>query len=207
MRTSAADKKRRQQKLAVVGVVLLALVLFIQVPRTLKMINPGKAQESASPASEQAPAGPVPVVALTDTEPAPSKLSAGSRKDPFAARANPLGDPIVKTRQLGFRLVPDTQTAPTAKAGTASPRGQWVVVLRSVPVAEGHASAASAADAFRKLGLGNAGVFMSSKYPALRKGYFVVHGGRFTTRLSAWAALLAARRAGAPSPYVRSLGA
>ena len=212
---STADKKRRQQKIAIVGAVLLVAVLAIQVPRTLKMIKgtaaPAPAPAAVAPSDATPAVTPGPVVQLTDTEPARTTLPRGKgfrRKDPFAARpSGAKGDRTEKRKgDPGFRLVAHV----TASADTpvrARGGARFVVVLRSLPVRSGRAAALRAAADFRRRGVASAGVLLSTKYGSLRRGYYVVHAGSFPNRLAALESLLAARAAGADNPYVRPLKA
>jgi hypothetical protein len=214
MARKPADKQRRQQRIAIGGAVLLAVVLVIQVPRTLKMLKPDAgaptaSAESSSSSAAPAPAPAAPVVRLAETEQAPKPLPRGGdfgRKDPFARRpAESTGSADAGRKgEPGFRLV-----AGSARVADSVPsrRGAYVVVLRSLPVDGGRGAALRAAAAFRARGLTGAGVLVSSKYGSLNKGYYVVHAGRFASRLAALEALLRARRVGAQDPYVRPLQA
>ena len=106
----AAAKRRKQKTFAIVGAVVLALLLFIQVPRTMKMLDSG-AEEAAPPPppaqTEQPAAGssgsagagaqtpsPAPAATATaelvdsDVEPEPDEgdlatFERFSSKDPF----------------------------------------------------------------------------------------------------------------------------
>jgi len=84
-----AAKERKQKKIAAVGGVLLVIVLFVQVPRMLKMMDSG-AEELAVAAPSAAPAtAPAPVAAAPTAE-AEGVVSASlisfsrfASKDPF----------------------------------------------------------------------------------------------------------------------------
>jgi hypothetical protein len=84
-----AAKERKQKKIAAVGGVLLVIVLFVQVPRMLKMMDSG-AEEPAVAAPSPAPAtAPAPVAAAPMPE-AEGVVSASlisfsrfASKDPF----------------------------------------------------------------------------------------------------------------------------
>jgi hypothetical protein len=65
-----AAKERKQKKIAAVGGVLLVIVLFVQVPRMLKMMD-GGAEEPAVAAPSPAPA----------TAPAPAPVGAGPTRE------------------------------------------------------------------------------------------------------------------------------
>jgi hypothetical protein len=215
MAAATVNKKRRQQKMAIGGALLLVALLAIQVPRTMKMLKgaastPVASAPGASEPASAAEAAPVPVVQLTDTEPKTSKLPRGDefgRKDPFAARTGSEGTfgATAAQGEPGFRLV--ASAAPADVATPAATGGTYTVVLRSVPLKDGRGVAAAAAAKFRRQGISGAGVLVSSRYASLQKGYFVVHGGRFDSRLAALQMLLKARRAGADNPYVRPLKA
>jgi hypothetical protein len=159
------------------------------------------ASTSAAPAIPAAP-----VVPLTDTEAPRAALPRGrdfGRKDPFAVRSAALDATSgVRKSDAGFRLV---ATAGSIAVPGSTTDGSFVVVLRSVPVAAGRPVALRAAAEFRRRGLTNAGVLLSARYGSLRTGYYVVHAGRFSSRLAAWTTLLRARTAGADAPYVRPL--
>jgi hypothetical protein len=90
-----AAKERKQKKIVAVGGVLLVIILFVQVPRTLKMMN-----GDAEPAAAAAPSAPSPGAVGTTTPtpvgseplPAPEKgvvtatlvsFSRFASKDPF----------------------------------------------------------------------------------------------------------------------------
>jgi len=62
-----AAKERKQKKIAAVGGVLLVIVLFVQVPRTLEMMNGGEEPVAAAPAT---PAAPTPTATPGSPEPA-----------------------------------------------------------------------------------------------------------------------------------------
>jgi hypothetical protein len=84
-----AAKERKQKKIAAVGGVLLVIVLFVQVPRMLKMMDSG-AEEPAVAAPSAAPAtAPAPVAAapMPEAEGVVSgsliSFSRFASKDPF----------------------------------------------------------------------------------------------------------------------------
>jgi hypothetical protein len=101
----AKAKAQRQKKIAIGGAVLLAVVLVIQVPRTLKMLNshakPPVVQTMAAPTPSTAAAAGVATIPPTSAAPAqlvsavqpivdPGQLRAFNlfaSKDPFAPQA------------------------------------------------------------------------------------------------------------------------
>lgn len=77
-------KARKQKRIAVAGAIGLVVLLVVQVPRTLRMLDSGEAAQAAEPAAEAA--APAPAEAPATEEPAAQTLvSFGrfERKDPF----------------------------------------------------------------------------------------------------------------------------
>jgi hypothetical protein len=68
-----AAKERRKKYFAIGGSIVLAAVLVIQVPRTMKMLN-GPADENAAAASESAPTAPDTAGAVPEAVAAPTGL-------------------------------------------------------------------------------------------------------------------------------------
>jgi hypothetical protein len=81
------------------------------------------------------------------------------------------------------------------------PSGYYTVVLASLPVSSGKASARQKALEAVNAGLGDVGVLRSSDYSSLHPGYYVVFSGVFKSQSAAAARLSAARSAGFSSPY------
>jgi hypothetical protein len=90
-----AAKERKQKKIAAVGGVLLVIVLFVQVPRMMRMMNSGEETASAATPSSPAPAvdGTTPAPSSTAAVPSPAtetvttaslvSFSRFASKDPF----------------------------------------------------------------------------------------------------------------------------
>ena len=130
-----AAKERKQKKIVAVGGGLLVIVLFVQVPRTLKMMN-----GDAEPAVAAAPSAPSPAPVATPTPapvgseplPAPAEgvvtatlvsFSRFASKDPFVQQikgkqgAGSEGSPVVD---------PPTDTSPPGEGaiGGSEPDGE-----------------------------------------------------------------------------------
>ena len=87
-------------------------------------------------------------------------------------------------------------TAPGNKKTPPTPAGTWPTgtsgytdVLASISVSAGRAVAESRARAARIAGLPRVGILISSRYPSLRSGYYVVFSGVYPTATQAAAAL------------------
>jgi hypothetical protein len=105
---------------------------------------------------------------------------------------------------------PTTASTPTTTTPAPHPpvSGTWppgksgyTVVLESIPLASGRASAAARARAARQAGLPRVGVLDSSGYPSLHPGYFVVFSGVYASSAQAGAAVPTARANGFPDAY------
>ncbi len=87
-------------------------------------------------------------------------------------------------------------TAPGSKKTPPTSAGAWPAgtsgytdVLASISVSAGRAFAETRARAAAAAGLPRVGVLLSSRYPSLRSGYFVVFSGVYPTATQAAAAL------------------
>ena len=96
----AAAKKRKQKILLIVGALVLGVLLFIQVPRTMKMLDPG-AEEAAPPPPAQT------------EQPAAGSAGAPGADAETPAAASPLA---ASTGAAGAKLV-DTDAAPEPDEG------------------------------------------------------------------------------------------
>jgi hypothetical protein len=94
-----AAKERKQKKIVAVGGVLLVIILFVQVPRTLKMMNGDAEPAAAAAPSPAAPAAGTPApTPLPSASPAPDptvataslvSFSRFASKDPFVQQVKP----------------------------------------------------------------------------------------------------------------------
>ncbi|MEP6812974.1 MAG: hypothetical protein ABI990_08295 [Actinomycetota bacterium] len=213
-REAATRAKRRRSKALVIGLgVVLAALLAFQLPKTLKLLN-GSSSSAATPPSTATPSA---------TRSAAKKVPAilrgtGSGTDPFAARALPDLDPRVglgggrdpfATQLAAAPAVSVTAPALPKRLVIGTPGAHkrvthgWIVILASIPVQRGHASAA--AFARRIHGLGALSILNSSNRRPLRGGYWVVYAGP-VKRLTAVSLLAAAvHAAGYTSAYIREL--
>ncbi|MFN2469675.1 MAG: hypothetical protein ABR583_01545 [Gaiellaceae bacterium] len=130
-------RQARQKKMIIGGAVLLAIVLVIQVPRTMKMLSGSSTPASAAPTPAAVPTPIVP--AATATPSAPPAVEAGklasldrfSSKDPFAEQISasvasaPAAEPAAQADEGGNEAAPAGSTQPTAfQIGSASKPGK-----------------------------------------------------------------------------------
>ena len=166
------------------------------------------------------------VVALVATAVAAATSSSGSGTTIVAIEPNVAVGPgtnaaaVTVRRTLPAAPKPAVTTGPLPKAPGApstearvppAPVGltAWPVsgsaytdVLESVPLASGRTIAVARARAAKAAGLPQAGVLVSSGYPSLHPGYYVVFSGIYGTSQAASAALAAARGKGFSGAYV-----
>jgi SPOR domain len=92
-------------------------------------------------------------------------------------------------------------TGPTKKANTAGGLISWpstngyTIVLASLPLSGGVAPARARARAALRAGLRHVGILVSSTYPSLQPGYYMVFSGVYASEEEAQADLTAARDA------------
>ncbi len=103
------------------------------------------------------------------------------------------------------------RTSGSSKPGKAQRRliawpatGGYTIVLASVPLSVGAAAARAKALAALRAGLSQVGVLVSSSYPSLQPGYYVVFSGVYPTLEDAQSSLQAAK-ASFPSAYARPI--
>ena len=99
-------------------------------------------------------------------------------------------------------------TAPGSKKAPPTAAGDWPAatsgytnVLASIPVSAGRAVAEGRARAAAAAGLPRVGVLVSSRYPSLRGGYYVVFSGVYPTATQAVPGLAVAHARGFPDAY------
>jgi len=97
-----------------------------------------------------------------------------------------------------------TTPAPTAGGLAAWPgvKTAYTDVLESIPYSSGRTIAEARARQAHAAHLPNAGILVSSAYPSLHPGYYIVFSGVYRTPSAAAAALAAARAKGFPDAYV-----
>jgi hypothetical protein len=219
---AAAAKQRRERIMLVVGVILLAGLLTLEGPKTLRKLH------SSSPAP--APVATTPQQAGTTiptTHPVDLRaLRNLAAKDPFAAQivAGTAGSaprvtlalsPPIRTTYFVAKdpFVPQQLTTATAAAPAVGPKtpgtattGNFVVIVISVPLAQGPAGANKAAERARARGVRNVHVVFSSEYPTLRRGFYAVYSGPYPTLAQTLSALRSIRGRGYVSAFTRRLG-
>jgi hypothetical protein len=216
----AAAKERRKKILAFVGLGLLLVVLAIQVPKTLRMLQSESplattsvgqttvstpSQSSAGTASRKRPRflrttrpdDPFAARRVVDGETRPG--SVGGRRDPFqqpsAATTRPAAPPPPRVPQ---RIIVGTP-------GTRAPRVGYTVVLASIPTSNSRASAVRFARTARARGVQNVGVLRSSTRNRLRAGYWVVYSGMYRNAAGAQRAASRVHARGYRTAYLRQL--
>ena len=128
-------------------------------------------------------------------------------------------DPFVQ--QLTFSDTPTTSTStststPTAtpgpatdKTATATPTGEsggnYIVMVASIPISDGRATARAAAATARSQGVPSVKIVDSSGYPTLRTGFYAVYSGPYPTLAELLPALEQVRGKGYASAYTRRL--
>jgi hypothetical protein len=207
----AAAKQRRQQKIAIVGFVLLVIVGAYEVPKLIS-----RASHSSTPAPLATPTPPPvirtlpkafrgPVTAdpfvvrslqVGDSEVAP----AGPGRDPFASP----GEAPVAAPPVATELLPQTIVIGTAGGNRVAVHG-WIVILASIPTREGQSSALSFARTARQRGIGSVSVLNSSNRRPLRGGYWVVYTGPYPTLSAVTQRASSVHGSGYGSAYIRQL--
>lgn len=184
-----AAKQRRQKIILIVLLVICIGALAYEAPGVIKRL---KGSSSSSTSAVVTPVQTTP--AKPRTLP---KAFRGPSADPFVQRALTDADPKVGPILGRDPFVPPPapgSSAPTASAtsplpeqiiigkpsGKGATRG-WIVILASIPTAEGRSSATSFASAVRARGISPVSVLNSSNRRPLRGGYWVVYTGPVAT--------------------------
>ena len=207
----AAAKERRQKKIAIGGFVILFLVLAYEVPHLLKRGSGGAAPVVVQPT-------PPPVKTTL-----PKALRGSATADPFAGRSLAGSDPQAGAAAPGpdpFRapgqstaassvapavqVLPQTIVIGTAGGGRKAVHG-WIVILASIPTAQGQSSANSFARSARQRGLVPVSVLNSSNRRPLRGGYWVVYTGPYPTLNAVTQSASSVHNSGYGSAYIRQL--
>lgn len=208
----AAAKQRRQQKIAIVGFVLLVIVAAYEVPKLIS-----HASHSSTPAPLAAPTPPPVIRTLPKVFRGPAKADpfvirslqggdsqvepAGPGRDPFAS---PGEQAPVTSRPVATQPLPQTIVIGTAGGNRVAVHG-WIVILASIPTGEGHSSALSFARAARQQGIEPVSVLNSSNRRPLRGGYWVVYTGPYPTLSAVTQRASAVHGSGYGSAYIRQL--
>lgn len=134
------------------------------------------------------------------------------KKDPFVQQLTVADAPTPSS------ATPTTST-PTTPTGTAGPAtgkdptgaaasgsgGNYIVMVASIPISDGRATARAAAATARSQGVASVKIVDSSGYPTLRTGFYAVYSGPYPTLAELQPALEQVRGKGYPSAYTRRL--
>lgn len=221
-------KERRQKLIVAAGGVLLLLLLVVQLPKLLS--RGGSSSHSASPATVVPTTSTVvPDSSATQTATAYRAALKTPPHDVFAVRQlsaeNTLGavvtpaglhDPFALPHSSQAAVAPATQKPVSASPlpgtiivgtpGTNKVTVQgWIVILASIPTAQGADAANSFAAQARKAGVGTVSVLNSSHSKPLRGGYWVVYTGPYNTLAEVSTAADTIHGSGFKSAYIRQL--
>jgi hypothetical protein len=213
----AAAKERRQKLLALGGVGVLAIVLVIQVPKTLDMLS--SESDGVTGSSGVVTVSPTPPPAAETPRRSPRFLRTARDDNPFAAsgagvgesRPGAVGAPagLRDPFQLRAATPPPVVRVPrrivVGTPGRRAPRVGYTVVLASIPTSRSQASAVRFARAARARGVGGVGVLRSSARNRLRLGYWVVYSGMYRSSAGAQRAASRVHARGYRTAYLRQL--
>jgi len=160
-----------------------ALLLLLTVGTTAGAVAASNAHHGASPATTVTTTTAITVTTTaTTTEPART---------------------VTVTRPPPTTTTPTTTVTVPADGLTGWPAGVngYTDVLESIPLAAGRAFAVARARAAKAHGLPAAGVLVSSDYPSLHGGYYVVFSGTYRSSAAAAAALAFAHARGFADAY------
>jgi septal ring-binding cell division protein DamX len=217
----AAAKERRKKLLAFGGLGLLAVVLVIQVPKTLDMLrgeNNGVTGSSGltTPSAPHAPTGrgsgrvlrilrtakaddPFASRRVVDGETRPGSVGApAGLHDPFQQPSAATASAAAPAPRIPRRIIVGTP-------GTRAPRIGYTVVLASIPTSNSRASAVRFARTARARGVHGVGVLRSSARNRLRAGYWVVYSGMYRNAAGAQRAAGQVHARGYRTAYLRQL--
>jgi len=221
-------KERRQKVMVAVGGLLLLLLLAFQLP---KLLSRGGSSSNSASATTAAPVTP----AVPDTAAAQNTVKAyraalkQAPHDVFTVRqvsgdntlgavATPAGlhDPFAQPHTSQAAIAPPAQKPVAASplpgtiivgtpgANKTTVQG-WIVILASIPTAQGATAANSFAAQARKSGLGTVSLLNSSNRKPLRGGYWVVYTGPYNTLAQVSTASDTVHRSGFKTAYIRQL--
>ena len=230
----AAAKQKRQKIALIVGAVLLVLLLVWRLPGTLKLLKGSSSPRPvAAPLTGTTPS-PAAVASSAATHRALAKLLRNAPRDPMAqATTSPLGntlgtvpvpagmhDPFVLAG--GHASAPPVTTPTTTKTTSASAglpkqivigkpgKGRvaehgFIVILASIPTAQGQKTATAVAANARRHGVGSVSILNSSNQRPLRGGYWVVYTGPYASAAAGTKASGMVHAHGFSGAYIRQL--
>jgi hypothetical protein len=220
---AAAAKQRRQRIIAAGLVVVLIAVLAYEVPKLLKALN------GSGTSSPPVAVPPSPVVLPTSSAKLLRAFRRAPASDPFVRPVQANRDPAARVVAVPAGSVdpfaahsgsaPPTQVAAPSAAGgvlpetivIGTPGGNrkathgWIVILASIPTAEGKNTATSFATRARARGLSPVSVLNSSNRKPLRGGYWVVYTGPYGTLSAVTTRAGSVHSLGYPTAYIRQL--
>ena len=227
---AAAAKQRRQKILVIAGAVLLVLILAYEIPHTLKLL---KSAPTYVPAATPTPVVPGAAASAAHAAAALRALRRHTPVDMFAVSQVQAGVPAygVVATPPGLRdpfassAVAATPTAPPPTTTTPSPPVQllpkqivigtpgpgrvashgWILILASIPTAQGRTSATATATKARKRGLDSVSILNSSNRRPLRGGYWVVYTGPYPSLAAVNSASTRVHASGFSDAYIRQL--
>jgi len=231
---SQVARARREKAALVAGVLILGVLLAIEGPKTLNGLRGTSAPPAQAPTATTAPSHAAtaprtgsrdPLSGFKAKDPFVPQLGVNGTPSAGPTRATP---PTVRTShfvqkdpfvpQLG---APASSAAPTLTAAVppkvVEPKARQprplttvgsgvVVIVASVPVAQGQTAADKAAAQARTKGVQNVHVALSSAQSTLRSGFYAVYSGPYPTLAGALNELKSIRGAGYKGAYTRRLG-
>jgi hypothetical protein len=220
---AAAAKQRRQRILAgVLGVILIAVLVY-EVPKLVKAL--GGNSSSSTPPLVAPPKVPLPknseslLKALrraSASDPFSQQLAVNSDPtprdvgpprgsvDPFAGTSSPVSSTQAPPPPASTTVLPEKIVIGTPGGGRKATHG-WIVILASIPTAQGKGSATSFAVKARSRGLSPVSVLNSSNRRPLRGGYWVVYTGPYATLNAVTTRSGSVHSLGYPTAYIREL--
>jgi hypothetical protein len=214
----ASAKERRKKLLLFAGLGLLLVVLAIQVPKTLRMLQSESPLETSTAASSASTPSQSPVVRPSGRR--PRFLRTVRPDDPFAARRvvdgetrpgsvggrrDPFQQPSAAAPRQAAPALPIPRRIIVGTPGTRAPRIGYTVVLASIPTSNSRALAVRFARTARARGVRSVGVLRSSARNRLRAGYWVVYSGMYRNAAGAQRAASAVHARGYRTAYLRQL--
>lgn len=148
------------------------------------------------------------VFAQVSVAPAPNTLGSipnpPGLHDPFASPSAPESNVAPAAPKPPAPAISGTIVIGKPGAGTVAVHG-WIVILASIPTAQGQASASQLQRVAGKAGFGAVSVLNSSNRKPLRGGYWVVYTGPFNTLGQVNANAAKVHSHGFTSAYIRQL--
>lgn len=222
----AAKDRRQKMLVAAPGVVLVALLAF-QLPRLLKgsgssssSVAPTGITTAAVPTTPSVPPKSAAERAVLRNAPRDvfAKVGGGSPStlgsvptppglhDPFARASSPAAAvaPVSRPTPVRRSVLPGTIILGTPGTGKVAVQG-WIVILASIPTAQGQGAATAFAGQAAKASIGKVSVLNSSNRRPLRGGYWVVYTGPFPSLGQVSTQVGHVHSAGFTGAYIREL--